>query len=330
MLALRYAFFRIVFGSDRSQLSKELSLMSRQSTVAVIGLGSMGLGMARSLLRAGHRVTGFDVNSAALAALSEAGGAIAASPGEAANGADIAVVVVVNAAQTENVLYGADGIVAALSPGAVVISCATIAPAQAKDFSARAAQAGVLYLDGPISGGSAKAGNGELTFMASGPADAFAAARPALDAMAGTVYELGDQPGIGSSFKIVNQLLAGVHIAAACEAITFAKSLDLDISRVFDVITKSAGNSWMFENRIPHVLAGDYKPQSAVSIFTKDLGIVSDIGRNQKFPLPIASAALQLFIMTEAAGMGRDDDSSVARLLAGIAGLTLPGMDEDT
>jgi 3-hydroxyisobutyrate dehydrogenase len=144
--------------------------------------------------------------------------------------------------------------------------------------------------------------------------------------MAQTVYRLGDSVGIGSSFKIVNQLLAGVHIAAACEAITFAASLGLDISRVFDVITKSAGNSWMFENRIPHVLAGDYTPMSAVSIFTKDLGIVSDLGRRQKFPLPVTSAALQLFVMTEAAGMGRDDDSSVARLLAGISGLTLPGM----
>ena len=242
--------------------------------------------------------------------------------------ADIAVVVVVNAAQTEAVLFGADGIVAALKPGTVVISCATVSPAEAREFAARTAEAGVLYLDGPISGGAVKAGNGQLTFMASGAAQAFAAARPALDAMAGTVYELGDQPGVGSSFKIVNQLLAGVHIAAACEAITFARSMDLDISRVFDVVTQSAGNSWMFENRIPHVLAGDYTPRSAVSIFTKDLGIVSDISRKQKFPLPLASAALQLFIMTEAAGMGRDDDSSVARLLAGIAGLTLPGMED--
>jgi 3-hydroxyisobutyrate dehydrogenase len=203
-----------------------------------------------------------------------------------------------------------------------------MAPADAKDFAARAEAKGILYLDAPISGGSVKAEAGKLTIMASGSAEAFAAARPALDAMAETVYELGDAVGIGSSFKVVNQLLAGVHIAAACEAITFAKSLDLDISRVFEVITKSAGNSWMFENRIPHVLAGDYSPHSAVSIFTKDLGIVSDIGRGRKFPLPITSAALQLFIMTEAAGMGRDDDASVARLLAGIAGLTLPGTGE--
>lgn len=299
--------------------------MADRNAVAVIGLGSMGLGMARSLLAAGHGVTGFDVDPAALDGLARAGGVSAANPAEAARGADIAVIVVVNAAQTENVLFGPDGIADVMQPGSVIVACATIAPAEARDFAHRAAERGLLFLDGPISGGALKAANGELTFMASGAPEAFARARPALDAMAGTVYELGDQPGVGSSFKIVNQLLAGVHIAAACEAITFAKSLDLDISRVFDVITRSAGNSWMFENRIPHVLSGDYAPRSAVSIFTKDLGIVSDIGRAQKFPLPIASAALQLFLMTEAAGMGRDDDSSVARLLARIAGLDLPG-----
>ncbi|HVK90068.1 MAG TPA: L-threonate dehydrogenase [Mycoplana sp.] len=298
--------------------------------VAVIGLGSMGLGMARSLLRNGFQVRGFDVHPDALSALADAGGTACRSPADAAGPARIVVVVVVNAAQTEAVLFGPDGIVTSLSPGSVIISCATMSPSEARDFGRRAQENGLLYLDGPISGGSVKADRGELTFMASGSEDAFAAARPALDAMAGTVYELGTEPGVGSSFKIVNQLLAGVHIAAACEAITFAKSLNLDISRVFDVITKSAGNSWMFENRIPHVLAGDYTPHSAVSIFTKDLGIVSDIGRRQKFPLPIASAALQLFVMTEAAGMGRDDDSSVARLLANIAGVDLPGGKQES
>lgn len=302
--------------------------MSRKTTIAVIGLGSMGLGMARSALRAGHAVQGFDINTEALDALGRDGGVVATSPQDAASGADIAVIVVVNAAQTETVLFGKEGIISVLKPGAVIMSCATISPAEARSFAARAEAEGALYLDGPISGGSKKAGSGELTFMASGSPQAFDAARPALDAMAGTVYELGDKAGIGSSFKVVNQLLAGVHIAAACEAITFAKSLDLDISRVFDVITKSAGNSWMFENRIPHVLAGDYAPHSAVSIFTKDLGIVSDIGRARKFPLPITAAALQLFIMTEAAGMGRDDDSSVARLLGKIAGLDLPEKKE--
>jgi len=305
-------------------------MSAEMQTTAVIGLGSMGMGMARSLLHAGHAVRGYDVSADALKRLAEAGGLAAENPAAAAKGASVAVIVVVNAAQTEAVLFGEDGVAAALAPGAVIVSCATIAPGEAKAFAARAAEHGLHYIDGPISGGAVKADKGELTFMASGSPQAFAAARAALDAMAGTVYELGEQPGIGSSFKIVNQLLAGVHIAAACEAITFAKSLDLDISRVFDVITKSAGNSWMFENRIPHVIAGDYTPHSAVSIFTKDLGIVSDIGRRQKFPLPIASAALQLFIMTEAAGMGRDDDSSVARLLAQIAGVELSSREQES
>ena len=303
--------------------------MSPAKTVAVIGLGAMGLGMARALVRGGFSVRGCDINADAVTMLEASGGTGAASPAAAAVGADIVVVVVVNAAQAEAVLFGESGAVASLKQDAVIISSPTVAPQAAQDFARRAGEAGIHYLDAPISGGTAKAEAGRLTVMASGSEDAFAAAQPALDAMAETVYRLGEAVGIGSSFKIVNQLLAGVHIAAACEAITFAKSLGLDISRVFDVITRSAGNSWMFENRIPHVLAGDYRPMSAVSIFTKDLGIVSDLGRKQKFPLPLTSAALQLFVMTEAAGMGRDDDASVARLLAGISGLSLPGMGED-
>jgi 3-hydroxyisobutyrate dehydrogenase len=298
--------------------------MPDQTKIAVIGLGSMGAGMARSLLRAGHIVTGCDLSDIARKRLDDEGGAAFATPVEAARDADIAIVVVLNDAQTEAVLFGENGAVAAMQPGSVVISSATMPPASAKAFAERAAQSGVLYLDAPISGGSVKADAGTLTIMASGSPEAFRAARPALDAMAETVYELGDDVGTGAAFKIVNQLLAGVHIAAACEAITFAKKLGLDIDRVFEVITKSAGNSWMFENRIPHVLAGDYTPHSAVSIFTKDLGIVSELGRKEKFPLPTASSALQLFIMAEAAGMGQDDDASVARLLAGIAGIELP------
>ncbi len=294
------------------------------ANIAVIGLGSMGLGMAKSLLRAGHVVSGYDPSAPAMAALSAAGGRTGADPAGAVQGISIAVVVVVNAAQTEAVLFGTGGLVAAMAPGSVIISCATMAPAAAKAFGARCAETGVLYLDAPMSGGAVRADAGELTFMASGTPEAFAAARPALDVMAGKVYELGDEAGIGASFKIVNQLLAGVHIAAACEAITFASKLGLDIAKVYEVITASAGNSWMFENRVPHILDGDYAPKSAVNIFTKDLGIVSDIGRAETFPLPIAASALQMFLMTAAAGMGRDDDASPARLIAQITGIELP------
>ena len=141
--------------------------------------------------------------------------------------------------------------------------------------------------------------------------------------MAATIYELGDKPGTGAAFKMINQLLAGVHIAVASEAMAFAARQGLDLRKVYEVITNSAGNSWCFENRMQHVLDNDYAPRSAIDIFVKDLGIVQDMARNAKFPVPIASAALQMFLMSAAAGMGRDDDSSVARLYAQIAGIDL-------
>lgn len=293
--------------------------------IGVLGLGSMGLGMAGSLLRKGFAVAGFDPNPEAAERFRVLGGHSAATAAEAAKDADVLICVVVNAAQTESALFGAEGVAGQLAPGATVISCATMSPDAAKSLAARCAELGFSYLDAPISGGAVRAAAGELTIMASGAPEVFARCRPVLDAIAAKVYELGDAPGTGAAFKIVNQLLAGVHIAAACEAITFAKAMNLDIAKVYEVITASAGNSWMFENRVPHILDGDYAPRSAVNIFTKDLGIVSDIGRGLQFPTPIAATALQMFVMTAAAGMGRDDDASVARMLAGLAGLDLPG-----
>ena len=302
---------------------------ARGRRAAVIGLGSMGLGMAQSLRRAGFEVSGFDVSDAAAARLAQSGGRIAATPAEAAGDAEAVIAAVVNGAQTEAVLFGPHGCAAAMPEGAVFISSATMAPEMARALAARLEAVGRLYLDAPMSGGAARAAEGSLTMLASGSPAAFARARPALDAMTGTLYELGDAAGQGAAFKIVNQLLAGVHIAAACEAIAFAQKQGLDLARVYEVITKSAGSSWMFENRIPHVLDGDYAPKSAVNIFVKDLGIVLDMARDARFPVPIAGAALQMYLMTAAAGMGGDDDASVARLYAQVAGLDLPNAGLD-
>ncbi len=307
--------------------------MDQVFTVAIIGLGSMGMGVAQSLLRAGLVTSGYDPAETSLARFGEAGGRPASDAAEAARDADAVVVVVVNAAQTESVLFGdaaGAGAVSAMRPGGVVLSSATMAPLDARRLAQRCDAAGVHYLDAPISGGPARAASGDLTVMASGSPAAFARAEPVLAAVAKTVYRLGDEPGVGASFKMVNQLLAGVHIAAACEAITFAKRLGLDIDKVFEVVTASAGNSWMFENRVPHILTGDYNPASAVDIFAKDLGIVADMGRAEKFPTPLAANALQMFLMTSAAGMGRDDDASVARMIAMVTGLDLPGMQRPT
>jgi 3-hydroxyisobutyrate dehydrogenase len=232
---------------------------------------------------------------------------------------------VVNAAQTEAILFGAGGVAETLAAGGVFISCATMAPELARDFAARLEATGRHYLDAPISGGAVRARDGALTILASGAPAAFAKARPALAAMAAKTYELGDEAGLGAAFKMINQLLAGVHIAAASEAMAFAARQGLDLAKVYEVITASAGNSWMFENRMPHVLSGDYTPHSAVDIFVKDLGIIQDMARAAKFPVPVAASALQMFLAAAGMGMGREDDASVARVYARLVGVALPG-----
>ncbi len=295
-------------------------------TIAFFGLGSMGYGMAATLVRAGAGVYGFDVAPEPVEKLVREGGR-RADVAEAGARADAAVVVVLNAAQLENVLFGADGIAAHLRPGAVIIACPTIAPDQARDFAGRCAARGLLYLDAPISGGAAKAARGALSVMASGTPEAFAAAQPVLDTVAETVFDLGPEPGAGSAMKAINQMLAGVHIAAMAEAVTFGMTQGISAQKTIEVIPQCAGTSWMFENRAPHIAAGDYTPHSAVDIWPKDLGIVLEIARGAKFSAPLTAAALQQFLAASGSGLGREDDAAVAKIYARNAGLALPGED---
>ncbi|SAK78201.1 3-hydroxyisobutyrate dehydrogenase [Caballeronia glebae] len=286
--------------------------------VGVIGLGAMGLGVARSLLRAGFAVHACDVRQSVLDAFADEGGIACATAAELGGKCEVVLTVVVNAAQTEAVLFGERGAVDAMKPGGVVLACATVSPQFAADLGRRVGEKGVHMLDAPLSGGAAKAGSGEMTMMTSGPAEAYAACEDVLDAIAGKVYRLGDAHGAGSKVKIINQLLAGVHIAAAAEAMALGLREGVDPDALYDVITHSAGNSWMFENRVPHILSGDYTPLSAVDIFVKDLGLVLDTARTSKFPLPLSAAAHQMFMMASTAGHGGEDDSAVIKIFPGI------------
>ncbi|WP_375230519.1 L-threonate dehydrogenase [Roseobacter sp. S98] len=294
------------------------------SSTAVIGLGSMGYGIAQSVLRGGHTTYGYDINPDSEARFRSEGGSGGAL-GDIAGALDAVVVVVLNAEQTEAVLFGDDGVVPKLKPGAVVLACATVPPAFAREMSARCGQAGVHYLDAPISGGSVKAAQGQLSIMASGTPEAFAAAKPVLDATAETVFELGDAAGAGSAMKAVNQLLAGVHIAAMAEALTFGMTQGVEPAQFLEVISKCAGSSWMLENRAPHIIAGDYAPHSSVDIWPKDLGIVLDIAKSARFGAPLTAAALQQFLAASGSGLGGEDDAAVAKVYARNAGLRLPG-----
>jgi len=278
----------------------------------------MGMGVARSLLRAGFAVHAYDVKKPALDAFAAEGGLACASPAELGGKCEVVLTVVVNAAQTEAVLFGENGALEAMKPGSVVLACATVSPQFAADLGRRIGEKGVLLLDAPLSGGAAKANSGDMTMMTSGPADAYAACEDVLGVIAGKVYRLGDAHGAGSKVKIINQLLAGVHIAAAAEAMALGLREGVDPDALYDVITHSAGNSWMFENRVPHILSGDYTPLSAVDIFVKDLGLVLDTARTSKFPLPLSAAAHQMFMMASTAGHGGEDDSAVIKIFPGI------------
>ena len=286
--------------------------------IGVIGLGAMGAGMAGSLRRAGCDVHVCDVREGVAAAFAASGGTACATPAELAARCDVVVSVVVNAAQTEDVLFGAGGVAAAMRPGSVFVMCSTVDPNVSIAFERRVEAMGLLYVDAPISGGAAKAASGEMTVMGAARDEAWAKAEPFLHAMAAKVYRLGNSAGNGSKVKIINQLLAGVHIAAAAEAMALGLRDGVAAAALYEVITHSAGNSWMFENRMAHVLAGDYTPLSAVDIFVKDLGLVLDTARATKFPLPLASTAHQMFMQASTAGFAKEDDSAVIKIFPGI------------
>ena len=291
------------------------------STVGLIGLGAMGSGMAASLRRAGHKVQVFDVRREVAQAFAKDGGVAHDTLASLGAACDVIVSVVVNAAQTESVLFGdgtSPGCAANMKPGSVFVMCSTVDPNWSVALEARLEAMGLQYVDAPISGGAAKAASGQMTMMTAGKPAAYAVAEPFLNAMAAKVYKLGDSAGAGSKVKIINQLLAGVHIAAAAEAMALGLREGVDAAALYEVITNSAGNSWMFENRMAHVLAADYTPLSAVDIFVKDLGIVLDVARASKFPLPLSSTAHQMFMQASTAGFAKEDDSAVIKIFPGI------------
>lgn len=286
--------------------------------IGLIGLGAMGRGMAGSLRRAGYQLFVSDVRQEAAMDFVKEGGVACENPAEVAKHCEIIISVVVNAAQTEEVLFGAGGAASHMTKGSVFVMCSTVDPNWSIALEKRLESLGILYIDSPISGGAARAANGQMTIMSAAKPAAYEKVGGALDAMAANVYKLGNCAGSGSKVKIINQLLAGVHIAAAAEAMALGLREGVDANALYEVITKSAGNSWMFENRMAHVLAADYTPLSAVDIFVKDLGLVLDTARASKFPLPLSATAHQMFMQASTAGYGREDDAAVIKIFPGI------------
>ena len=291
--------------------------------VGFVGLGSMGLPMARNLVARGQRVRGYDMRQTALDALAEAGGEAAPSAAETARGVDALVLMVVNAAQAEAVLFE-HGALEALSAGGIVLLMATCPPGAVEAIAARVLAAGRRFVDAPVSGGVVGAVGGTLTIMAAAPRETFDAARPVLDAVGDKIFHVGERPGQGAVVKSVNQLLCGVHIAVVAEAFSLAAKVGVDLRVVLDILSGSSASSWMLKDRGPRMLQVDPEVTSAVDIFVKDLGIVLEAGRDAKAALPLAAVAHQMFLAISGRGHGAEDDSQVIRTYHAMNGTVAP------
>lgn len=279
-------------------------------TIAFVGLGAMGLPMATNLVRKQMRVVGYDMREASVAAFVAVGGHGAKSAAEAARGASVLVLMVVNADQAEAVLFK-DGALAALSHDASVVVMATCAPGRIQDIAARVEASGRSFVDAPVSGGVAGATAGSLTIMAAAKSLVFSRVKPVLETMGSRLYHLGERAGQGAAMKVVNQLLCGVHIVTAAEGLAFAQKEGIDPGQALEILSGSAAASWMLKDRGPRMVEDDGMVSSAVDIFVKDLGLVLDAGRSARMGLPLAALAHQMFLAASGMGLGGKDDALV-------------------
>lgn len=283
--------------------------------VGFIGLGAMGAPMAGRIVAAGFDLSVFDLRPENADPLVEAGAARAGSPREVADGVGALVLMVVNAGQAEDALFGSEGATESMSPGSAVVVMSTVGPEAVRALEGRLAERGVRLLDAPVSGGVARAERGDLLIMAGGAADLFEELRPVLQAMGSTVAHCGGSVGDGQSVKLVNQLLCGVHIAAAAEALAYAEAMGLDPRSVYETIRHGAANSFMLEDRGERMLGREFVPaKSALDIFVKDMGLVREAAEERDFRTPLADAAHRLYETGSSLGLGGEDDSGIVRV----------------
>lgn len=283
--------------------------------IGFVGLGAMGAPMAKCLVSAGFGLSAFDVRPESAGPLVELGASAATSPREVAEGAEALVLMVVNAEQTEEALFGEGGAVDALEPGSAVVAMSTVGPKVVRALEGRLAERGVRLLDAPVSGGVARAERGDLLIMTGGPKGLFEELRPVLEAMGSTVAHCGEAAGDGQSVKLVNQLLCGVHIAAAGEALAYAAALGLDPRSVHETIRHGAAASFMLEDRGGRMLEREFTPaKSALDIFVKDMGLVREAAEEAGFATPLSDAAHRVYEHGSSLDLGGEDDSGVLRV----------------
>ena len=304
--------------SPRSSIADVNGTEGDALTVAVIGLGAMGLPMA-TRLAARFSVNVFDPVDENVERVSKIGGRRASTPADAAADADVVMLAVRTLFQLEDALFGVSGVTDTLAKGSAVIVTSTIGVPGMSSIADRLASFEMLLVDAPVSGGPVRAGQGDLLVLVGASQEALRVARPVLEQIASTIIVVGSSTGDGQAMKTVNQLLCGVHIAAAAEALALAKGLGLDLAATLKALGAGAASSFMLANRGPRIIealdAGSPEVFSRVDIFVKDMAIVADAGRSVGLALPVASAAEQLYRLSESAGLGASDDSTISTIL---------------
>jgi 3-hydroxyisobutyrate dehydrogenase-like beta-hydroxyacid dehydrogenase len=270
--------------------------------------------MARTLVTSGFQLSVFDILPERVRPLVEAGARAASSPAEASENAEAIIIMVMNASQVEDVLFGDDGAVRALAPESAVIIMSTIGPERVGTLAGKLAESRLQVLDAPVSGGPSRAEQGDLLVMVGGAQDLLDEARPVLETMGSTVVHCGESPGDGQAVKMVNQLLVGIHLAAAGEALTYAEALGLDPRFVFEAVKKGAANSFMLENRGDSMLSGEFTGGSKLEILIKDVDLAVEAAKKHGFHVPLASVAHEIYQEASELGLSDEEDAGVIRI----------------
>ncbi len=284
--------------------------------VAIVGVGNMGGAIAANLLARGWKVQACDVDPAKAAAARELGASAQPDPASAARDCAALIVCVVDATQTEQVLFGPGGAADAMQPGQAVLLCPTISPGDVREFARRLAEKRLDTLDAPMSGGPARARDGSMSLMVACPGTVFERHLGLLESLSTQVFHISERPGDGAATKLVNNLLAGINLAGAAEAMALAQRLGLSLDRTLAVIEQSSGQSWIGSDRMRRAIEGDYAPRAHVTLLQKDTRLAVEAGRLAGFEGPLGPVARDVFARAAEAGLGQLDDAALFRLLS--------------
>ncbi|MEO7390889.1 MAG: NAD(P)-dependent oxidoreductase [Ramlibacter sp.] len=288
----------------------------KPSVVAIVGVGNMGGGMAANLLGQGWTVRVRDIDGAKVRALQALGAVPCGDVAEAAEGCDALIVCVVDALQAEQVLFGAGGAAQVMGQGQTVLLCPTIAPEDVEDIAMRLADRGIAAIDAPMSGGPARARDGTMSLMVACADAVFEQHRALIDALSRKVFRISGRPGDGARTKLVNNLVAGINLVGAAEAMAMAQRLGLDLARTLDVIEQSSGQSWIGSDRMRRAIGGDFEPRAHMSLLQKDTRLAVEAAGAAGFQGPLGAAARDAFARAAEAGLAHLDDGALFKLLS--------------